>query len=133
MSSKIAYTKDEVAIINHAFQDLNYVVENKVGGSLERNFDKALKAARTQAHNLTEARAWVVRAFARGVEASDTMLAKDLDGLAEWWLFGILTGVGYVARGVQQSDPIIHARMFQRVKACIVAHDAARTRQLEAL
>lgn len=133
MSRKIAYTRVERTIIDHAFQDLSYVVENKVGGSLERNFDRALKAARTQAHNITEARAWVVCAFARGVETGDTMLAKDLDGLAEWWLFGILTGVGYVTRGVQQSDPIIHARMYQRVEACIVAHDAARIRHLENL
>lgn len=133
MSDKITYKKKEREVIDRAFSDITYMVENKVGGSLEQNLDRALKAARTQSHNLTEARAWVTRAFARGFETGETMLAKDLDGLTEWWLYGILTGIGYLVRGVERSDPADHARMYSNVKGSIVAHEAARARHLENL
>lgn len=79
--------------------------------------------------NSTEARAWVLRAFARGVEGGETMLAKDLEGLTEWWLFGVLLGVGYVVRKLHQDAD--HTRLVAFVQKGITAHEAARTRQQE--
>lgn len=131
MVRQISYTAKERAAIVKAYQELTYRVDTQAGGSLVQYQERAYKAAKTQAHNPTEARAWVLRAFLRGVEGGETMLAKDLEGLAEWWLFGVLLGVGYVVRRLHQDSA--HAQMAALVQNGIAAHEAARTRQLEAV
>jgi len=127
-SKKIQFTPAEKAAIVSAHNILVSRLENRAGGFLAHNLSRALAAAKTRAHNITEAKAWVVKAFLKGFDDADGLPASHLDGLAEWRLRGILAGLGYDTRDLHLDNPDEHVRLFQAARASNVALASAEHR-----
>lgn len=129
--NQITFTSGEKADITTAHGLLTAAVDGKVGGSLAQNFHRALTAAKTEAHNVTEARAWVTKAWLKGFEGAEGLMARDLDGIADWWLRGILVGVGYFIRQLHLDSREEHDRLYGAARASNVALAAAEHRFLK--